>query len=76
MRLEGLHQLKIPMTSLGIKPETFRPVAQCLNQLRHRPSLEIVLSKIFGTVFPVGAFELPRVKRPKISFITDLISKA
>ena len=31
VRLEGLCQLKIPMT-----PATFQLVAQCLNQLRHR----------------------------------------
>jgi hypothetical protein len=33
--LEGLGQLKNPMTSSGIEPATFRPVALCLNQLRY-----------------------------------------
>jgi hypothetical protein len=42
MRLEGLGQLKNPMTSLGIEPATFRLVAQFLNQPRYSvPPLEI-----------------------------------
>ena len=36
VRPEGFYQWKIPMIPTEIKPATFRLVAQCLNQPRHR----------------------------------------
>ena len=36
MRPQGLSEWKLPTAPSGIKPATFRLVAQCLTQLRHR----------------------------------------
>ena len=36
VQLEGLCQLKIPMTPSRIEPGTFWLLAQCLDQLRHQ----------------------------------------
>jgi hypothetical protein len=38
VRLEGLGQLKNPMTSSGIERVIIQLLAQCLNQLRYRVS--------------------------------------
>jgi len=36
VRPEGLYQWNVSMTPLGIEPATFRLVAHCLSQMRHR----------------------------------------
>jgi hypothetical protein len=45
VRLEGLDQLKYPVTSSGIEPVNFRLEAQSLNLLRYRAPGKMSASK-------------------------------
>jgi hypothetical protein len=44
VRLERLGKLKNPMTSSVIEPTTFRPVAQCLNQINNNGKKLLLLT--------------------------------
>jgi hypothetical protein len=44
--MDGLGQLKTPMTSSEIEPVAFQLVAWCLNQLRYRVPTFIMVIKV------------------------------
>jgi hypothetical protein len=66
---EGLYQWKNPMIPWGIETATFRLVAQCLNQMRHRvPLIAGLKVKVKPSYYRPGqALRVPRVWGSQIS---------
>jgi hypothetical protein len=58
--VEGLGQMKNPMTSSGIEPATFQLVAQRLNQLHYRvyPMYRIFTAANYEVVVTLGSWLL------------------
>jgi hypothetical protein len=68
VRPEELRQWKIPVTSSGIEPATFRLVVQCVSQLRHR------VSHAFGVLTVSSDVWFVRIARNKcLKVTTELI---
>jgi hypothetical protein len=62
VRQKGLCQAKIPMTPSEIEPATFRLVAQCFNQLRHRVPLCYIYVTLYKAV-ALSYFHIYKLKR-------------
>jgi hypothetical protein len=68
VRPEGLCQLKIPVTPLGIELATFRLVAQCLNQLRYRVHLNDIFQNKIKTPQKTHFSSIPKATDQLIMF--------
>jgi hypothetical protein len=64
---KGLCQWKVPMTQSGIETATFRLVAQCLNQLRHR--VPLILDNLWFSLTVKGPLLQPYRKTGNIIFV-------
>jgi hypothetical protein len=65
---EGISQSKLPTTPSGIEPATFRLVAQCLNQLRHRVCRQYLCGCLFVSV-------IRRQTKPQLRQVRSVISR-
>jgi hypothetical protein len=75
VRPEGLRQCKIPMTPSGIKPTTFRLVAQCLNQLHHCMPLKYLQGTNFSQCSHVKKTDIKNLDCPTPDYYFSLFIK-